>query len=208
MWTETGSLATARSWHTATLLPNGKVLVAGGWNGAILSSCELYDPSTGVWTATGSLFTARFWHTATLLPSGNVLAVGGHNEADPPDLSSCEIYGPSITVPGAPTGVTATPGYTQATVSFTAPASNGGSTITGYTVTSNPAGGVDSGAGTTSTTHVATQLITGTAYTFTVTSTNAAGTGPSSSPSNSVMPVGPPGIPANVIATPGNSLQR
>ena len=42
--------------HTATLLPNGKVLVAGGYNGsAVLSSAELYDPATGTWTATGSL---------------------------------------------------------------------------------------------------------------------------------------------------------
>ena len=56
----TGSLGTARDAHTATLLPNGKVLVAGGNNGpAALSSAELYDPAIGTWTATGSLGTAR-----------------------------------------------------------------------------------------------------------------------------------------------------
>ena len=57
----TGSLATARSFHTATLLPNGKVLVAGGFNGigGTLASAELYDPASGTWTATGSLATAR-----------------------------------------------------------------------------------------------------------------------------------------------------
>src|SRR5438132_3254239 len=61
----TGSLATARDYHTATLLSNGKVLVAGGAGGPILSSAELYDPATGTWSATGSLTTARYFHTAT-----------------------------------------------------------------------------------------------------------------------------------------------
>ena len=59
-WTVTGSLATARAEHTATLLPNGKVLVAGGEDSSgALASAELYDPATGTWTATGSLTTAR-----------------------------------------------------------------------------------------------------------------------------------------------------
>src|SRR5881398_246684 len=58
----TGSLATARTFHTATLLPNGKVLVAGGGN----NSAELYDPASGTWSATGNLATARAFHTATL----------------------------------------------------------------------------------------------------------------------------------------------
>ena len=58
--------------HTATLLPNGKVLVAGG-NG---TSAELYDPALGTWTPTGNLNTVRFGHTATLLPNGKVLLAG------------------------------------------------------------------------------------------------------------------------------------
>ena len=59
-WTATGSLTTARDFHTATLLPNGKVLVAGGIdNSGSLSSAELYDPASGTWSATGSLNTAR-----------------------------------------------------------------------------------------------------------------------------------------------------
>jgi len=65
----TGSMATARSNHTATLLPGGKVLVAGGYGGLVnlVSSAELYDPATGTWSATGSMATARYGHTATLL---------------------------------------------------------------------------------------------------------------------------------------------
>jgi len=52
-WSYTGSLNTPRYFHTATLLPDGKVLVAGGWN--LLDSAELYDPATGRWNPTGSM---------------------------------------------------------------------------------------------------------------------------------------------------------
>ena len=77
-WSATGSLNTARDYHTATLLPNGKVLVAGGYGSSFnLASAELYDPASGTWSATGSLSTARFYHTATLLPNGKVLVAGG-----------------------------------------------------------------------------------------------------------------------------------
>ncbi len=93
-WTATGRLGTPRTEHTATLLPSGKVLVAGGEApGTIyLSSAELYDPGTGIWTPTGSLGTARHLHTATLLSSNNVLVAGGHNG---PSLSSAELYDPA-----------------------------------------------------------------------------------------------------------------
>ena len=77
-WTATGSLGARHRYHTATLLPTGKVLVAGGTiGGSSLFRAELYDPATGSWTATGSLFTDRQTHTATLLPSGKVLVAGG-----------------------------------------------------------------------------------------------------------------------------------
>src|SRR6266536_93044 len=66
-WRVTHSLNTARAGHTATLLQNGMVLVAGG---SAFASAELYDPASGTWTATGSLNTARDSHTATLLQDG------------------------------------------------------------------------------------------------------------------------------------------
>jgi len=69
-----------RSFHTATLLPNGKVLVAGGDDGDN-TSAELYDPVAGTWSSTGSLNHPRVFHTATLLNSGLVLAVGGPERA-------------------------------------------------------------------------------------------------------------------------------
>src|SRR5450432_2269941 len=78
---ETGNMVTARLYHTSTLLPNGKVLVAGGFDssGNYLASAELYDPASGTWTPTGSLAGARDFHTATLLPNGKVLVAGGYN---------------------------------------------------------------------------------------------------------------------------------
>jgi galactose oxidase-like protein/Kelch motif protein len=90
----TGSLAAARSNATATVLNNGKVLIAGGTaNNTSLSEAELFDPSTNTFTATGSLVHARNSHFAVLLANGNVLVGGGFDGAN--FLSSAEIYNPS-----------------------------------------------------------------------------------------------------------------
>ncbi|HET8844011.1 MAG TPA: kelch repeat-containing protein [Ktedonobacteraceae bacterium] len=101
-WTPTGSLHQGRGLHTATLLPNGRVLITGGSFDDLnaLTSAELYDPATGTWTATGSLHQARALHTATLLPNGQVLVAGGFaaNEA------SAELYDPPATPTPTPTG--------------------------------------------------------------------------------------------------------
>ncbi len=92
MWTSTGSMAAVRYLHTATLLPNGQVLVAGGLgNGGTLVTAELYDPATGIWTSTGRMTVARVGHTATLLPSGQVLVTGG----DDSDITTAELYDPA-----------------------------------------------------------------------------------------------------------------
>jgi hypothetical protein len=95
MWTATGSMSIAHSHHTATLLPSGQVLVAGGYSGSNALSAELYDPATGVWTPTGSLPVGRWDHTATLLPNGQVLVAGGIGTDGVTHLASAELYDPS-----------------------------------------------------------------------------------------------------------------
>jgi fibronectin type III domain protein len=116
---------------------------------------------------------------------------------------------PALTAPGAPTAVTATAGDAQASVTWTAPLSDGGSPITSYTVTSSPAGASvivtpPAAGGAVPTTATVTGLTNGTAYTFSVTATNAAGTGAASANSNSVTPIGLPGAPTAVSATAGS----
>ncbi len=105
-FTLTGSLIAARERHTATLLPNGKVLVAGGFgdSGAALATAELYDPGSGLFTPTGNMSSPRASHKATLLPNGRVLVVGGYIQNPPVPTSTAELYDPNTGV-FTPTGM-------------------------------------------------------------------------------------------------------
>uniref|UniRef100_UPI00406A3797 kelch repeat-containing protein n=1 Tax=Archangium gephyra TaxID=48 RepID=UPI00406A3797 len=112
-WTPTGSMTQTRHGHTATLLPNGKVLVSGGvvdddiWEPGgddSYKTAEVYDPATGTWSPTGSMAEGRANHTATLLPGGKVLVVGGSRGDHP----TAELYDPA-TGTFSPTGSMAFP---------------------------------------------------------------------------------------------------
>jgi N-acetylneuraminic acid mutarotase len=94
-WSQTtGSLATQRDSAAAVLLPNGKVLIAGGVNfGGYTTGAEIYDPSTGTWMATGNLNDDLGYETATLLNNGQVLIAGGID--DNGTISTAELYDPS-----------------------------------------------------------------------------------------------------------------
>jgi glycine/serine hydroxymethyltransferase len=80
----------ARYLYTATLLPKGMVLAAGGHVSYpyVSASAEMYDSASDTWTPTGSLNTERAEHTATLLPNGMVLVAGGSAEFDGSNVAS------------------------------------------------------------------------------------------------------------------------
>ena len=91
----TGSMHHARIAHTATLLSDGRVLIAGGRGSEVNATAEIYDPKSGAFQETGRMTTARYKHTAGLLSDGRVLLAGGSDERDWHGiLSSAEIYDP------------------------------------------------------------------------------------------------------------------
>jgi YVTN family beta-propeller protein len=153
----------------------------GGKTATVTCPCPTLGATiTGLTNGTSYTFTATATNSA-----GTSVASAISNAVTP--------FGP----PGAPTGATAAPGIGKAVVSFTAPASNGGSAITAYTVTSSPGGITATG---TASPITVTGLTGGTSYTFTVVATNAAGPGPASAPTAAVTPTGVPGAPTGVSA--------
>ena len=96
-WTLTGPMLTPRAGFTMTVLPDGRVVAAGGYSSSpsdALAAADLFDPTTGGWTTTGPLSDGRRYQAATSLGEGSVLVVGGHGAAADEYLASAEVYTP------------------------------------------------------------------------------------------------------------------
>jgi N-acetylneuraminic acid mutarotase len=166
----TGSMTTSRAGHTATVLVNGKVLIAGGRSGnTILASAETYDIAGGTFTATAdSMSVERQRHTATLLPNGKVLLAGGQNSISVTDTA--EIYDPATDTFSPTAGTMTIPrdGHTATLLAngkVLIAGGIGGDTVTARAELYDPATGKFSATGSMVTArvfHTATRLANGT----------------------------------------------
>jgi hypothetical protein len=117
-FTATGSMVQNRAWQTATLLVDGRVLIAGGTTGSgDLDAAEVYDPTTRTFSQTGPMVDARIYHTATLLNDGRVLLVGGGSDYTNLNfLRSAELFDPATGTFGATGSMAEARTYHAATV--------------------------------------------------------------------------------------------
>ena len=176
---------------------------SGGDTGAgpapdFLTSTEVYQPVTGTWAPAAPMLAAQAAGGSALLPSGEVFAVTGLASASTTPTTTTQIYTPA-TLPGAPGSVAATPVNHSAIVTWSPPASTGGSPIVHYTVVASTGQRLTTPDG--STTVVLTGLTNGTRVTFTVSATNGVGTGPASSASNAITPMAPDTTPPALVIT-------
>jgi hypothetical protein len=150
-------------------------LIADGTNAPVFTGFRQWGGSLGYDNRSGYLNVIQFWYDGYDYWYSVAQAMNAVPES-------------GATVPGAPTIGTATAGANSATITFTAPGSNGGATITGYTATSSPGSFTGTLAQAGSGTITVNGLTAGTPYTFTVTATNSVGTGSASAASNSITP--------------------
>jgi hypothetical protein len=191
----TGAGGLTVTFTDATIAPSPTYSVTACTDQAMSQDCVTVPSFTSGSTITGETLGTSYYVTVAIASQPGWLGV----------ISAP--YGPTTvvpaTVPGPPTSVSGASGNVQATISWLAPTSNGGSPITTYTVTSSP-GGLTCTTATLSC--VVTGLTNGSSYTFTVTATNAVGTGPASAPSPAVtLAATVPGALTVVVGVTGNA---
>lgn len=202
-FTPTGSMNVARVISNVTSLADGRVVVSGGVTGfstgsAVLSSTEVYEPTSGRWSFGASMLTPQAGGGSARLPSDEVLVLGGEASGGAPPVVMTEIYTPA-TVPAVPGSVSAVPGDRSALVTWSPPTSTGGSPIVHYTVIASTGQRVTTPDARTNAT--VTGLSNGRSVTFTITATNGVGTGPASTASNAVTPTHPDTSAPSIVIT-------
>jgi hypothetical protein len=189
---------------------SGDMLAFANTSAALYGNIADSDSSnTGnvlILTSSGTPATNAQWANALSAVAFSAVAVGNRTISFVTNDGTTDSAAATDTVhvtaaPGAPTGVSATAGDGEATVSWSAPSSDGGAPITSYTVTASPGGATASG---TASPIAVTGLSDGTSYTFTVVATNSVGTSGSSTASTAVTPAAPPGAPTGVSAVAGD----